>query len=170
MREAVSALVVTGPVGVGKSAVLSAADVELVKSGRRHATVELDEIVRFWPPRAAGQPSRPLVYRNLAALWSNFAEADADRILLAGLIESRSDIRDIEDAIPNAAITVMQLRASLPVLENRVRRREFDPADELSGARWWFTHMERAPIGDHVVDTDGRSVRDVAVEVLRIAG
>jgi len=73
----VPVLLVTGPVGVGKSAVLHEADALLVKAGVRHATVELEEIARFWPGAANNQDSEPLVYRNLASLWSNFAARGA---------------------------------------------------------------------------------------------
>jgi len=42
----VPVLMVTGPVGVGKSTVLCEADVLLVRAGVLHATVDLDEIAR----------------------------------------------------------------------------------------------------------------------------
>jgi hypothetical protein len=166
----VPVLVVTGPVGVGKSAVLHAADAILVTSGGRHATVELEDIARVWPHPRTERGGAAVVYRNLAAVWSNFAEAGAERLLLAHLIEKRSDIAPIKDAIAGATITVVRLHASLPVLEERIRRREADPDGELSAARWWFTHLEKAEIGDHVVHTDDRSARNVASEVLNVAG
>jgi hypothetical protein len=96
----VAVLLVTGPVGVGKSAVLHEADALLVKAGVRHATVELEEIARFWPRAADNQDSQPLVYRNLASQWSNFAARGAERLLLAGLVEQRSDLHRISEAIP----------------------------------------------------------------------
>lgn len=163
-------LIVTGPVGVGKSAVSHEADSLLVESGSRHAAVEIEEIARFWPSAASGDSDRGFVWRNLAALWANFADAGADRILLSGLIEDRSDLRHIERSIPDAELMVVQLRASLSVLEDRVRRREVDPDGELSAARWWFEHLEKVRVGDHVIDTDTVSARAVAVAVLRVAG
>jgi adenylate kinase len=46
----VPVVVVTGPVGVGKSTVVHEADRVLIESGSRHATVEMEEIARYCPP------------------------------------------------------------------------------------------------------------------------
>jgi predicted kinase len=165
-------LVVTGPVGVGKSAVLHEADALLISAGVRHATVELEEIARFWPGTASNQYSQPLVYRNLASLWSNFAADGAERLLLAALVEHGSDLARVSAALPQSAITVVRLHAPLPVLEERIRRREPDPdpEGELSAARWWFYHLDHSRPEDHLVLTSDRPVRQVAAEVLRVAG
>ena len=89
------------------------ADRLLVESGSRHATVEIEEIARFWSPERSGVADRGWVWRNLASLWANFADAGADRLLLSGLIEDGSYLRHIERSIPDADMTVVQLRASL---------------------------------------------------------
>ena len=41
-------LLVTGPIGVGKTAVLHEADAMLIEAGVGHATVELEEIAGCW--------------------------------------------------------------------------------------------------------------------------
>lgn len=165
-----SVLVVTGPVGVGKTAVLHEADRMLVEFGSRHATVEMEEIVRFWPIGGSQEAAEGLGWRNLAALWANFAEAGADRLLVSGLFESRSELVAIERSISGAKILVVQLRASLPVLDERVCGRQAEPEQELSAARWWFQHLEKVRVGDHVIDTDSLSARAVAAVMLRVAG
>lgn len=65
--------------------------------------------------------------------------------------------------IPDAAITVAQLRAPLGVIE-AIRRREPDPQEEHSGARWWTHRMEQRSIADFVVETDQRDPRNVAMD------
>ena len=84
-------LVVTGPIGVGNSAVLYEADSLLIAAGSRHATVELEELGRCWFP-AIERARAAFVYRNLAALWANFAAAGADRLLLSALAERQTDV------------------------------------------------------------------------------
>lgn len=49
----VAVAVLTGPVGVGKSTVLREADALLVNAGVLHASVELEDIARFWGPESA---------------------------------------------------------------------------------------------------------------------
>lgn len=163
-------MLVTGPVGVGRTAVLHEADALLIETGSRHATVELEEIARCWSEGTESSRA-PLVSKNLAALWSNFAAAGACRLLLAGLLEQRSDLRLVEEAVPGAAVTVVRLHAPLSLLEQRIRLREpGSPGGELDGARWWVEHLEEERIEDHLVETADRPVGEIAREVLRLAG
>lgn len=166
----VPVLLVTGPIGAGKSAVVHEADVLLIEARARHASVELEEIARCWPEEIASRSSL-FVYPNLAALWSNFAAAGASRLLLAGLLERRSDVHGIQDAIPDAVVTVVRLHAPLSLLEQRIRLREPGSSDgELDAARWWTRHYQSEQPEDYVVEADHRPVREIAREVLRRAG
>jgi len=164
-------LVVTGPIGVGKTAVLHEVDSLLIAAESRHATIELEELARHWSP--AIEPVRvAFVYGNLAALWSNFAAAGADRLLLSALVEHRTDVEGVVEAVPDAAVTIARLHAPLSVLEQRIRSREPGPAveGELDGARWWARHFERQQPEDFVVDAGPRPVEEVARELLCRAG
>ena len=74
-------------------------------------------------------------------------------------------------AVPGAVVTVARLHAPLPVLEQRIRLREPGlPDGELDGARWWAQHFEAEQPEDFVVESDERPVREIAREVLRLAG
>jgi hypothetical protein len=163
-------LVLTGPVGVGKSAVLHEADRLLVDAHIQHASAELEDLARCWlPPLARGARAR-MAYRNLAALWANYRELGADRLILSLLLEGRSDIDPIYNAVPGAEVTIVRLAAPLPLIEKRLRRRQLFPESELHAARWWFERMNRVPCGDHVVDNGVRPLEEVASEVLRLVG
>jgi dephospho-CoA kinase len=61
----VPVLFVTGPIGVGKTAVLHEADSLLIEADVRHATVELEEIARCWtePVETAWKPIRTTASR-----------------------------------------------------------------------------------------------------------
>ena len=162
-------LLVTGPIGVGKSTVLLEADALLIAAGAGHATVELEDIARCWTD-AANRDRAGFVNRNLAALWTSFASLGATRLLLSGLIQHRSELPAIADAVPGAALTVVRLPAPLPVLERRIRRREPGPPEgELDGAQWWSEHFATERVEDHLVQSDDRGVEEIAREVLRVA-
>ncbi len=161
-------LVVTGPIGVGKTAVLNAADHLLVEAEIPHATVELEEIARYW--KAPAESRQGMIVSNLASLWSNFAARGADRLLLAGIIERHDQLRDLRDAIPGAQVTVIRLHAPLALIEERIRGREPSPEDELDGARWLAPRMETSAVEDHVAENGTRPLPEVASEVLRLAG
>jgi chloramphenicol 3-O-phosphotransferase len=166
----VPVLLVTGPIGVGKTVVLHEADALLIEAGVRHATVELEEIARCWPDAIEGS-RKAFVYRNLAALWPSFVAVGATRLLVSDLVEQRSDLRLVSEAIPGAAVTVVRLHASLSTLEQRIRRREpASPDGDLAGARWWARHFDEMRVEDHLVETEERPVDGIAREVLRRAG
>jgi hypothetical protein len=162
--------VVTGPGGVGKSTVLHEADQLLHDAGVRHATVELEEIARFWPRRTDEHAHPHIGYRNLASVWANYHSSGADRMLLGLLLERRSELLPLYDAIPGAEVRVVRLHAPLLVIERRLRMREPYPEPELSAARWWSVRVERSAVADHVVDNSRRPPRDVAAEMLRLLG
>jgi predicted kinase len=169
-RTVVPVLLVTGPVGVGKTAVLREADALLIDAGVGHATVELEEIAGCWTD-APDSNRALLAYQNLAALWSNFAAAGTSRLLLSCLVEQRSELRRVSAAVPGAAVTVVRLYAPLSVLEQRIRLREPGSAEgEIDGARWWAEHLDEARPEDHLVETADRPVGEIAREVLRLAG
>jgi hypothetical protein len=164
-------LVVTGPIGVGKTAVLHEADSVLAAVETRHATIELEELARCWSA-GVGPDRKTFVHWNLAALWANFGAVGADRLLLSALVERRADVAGIVERVPGAVVTVARLQASLPVLEQRIRLREAGLAvdGELDGARWWAAQFEEEQPEDFVIETEGRPVREVAQELLRRAG
>jgi chloramphenicol 3-O-phosphotransferase len=162
--------VVTGPVGVGKSTVLQEADALLVEAGIKHATVELEDIARSWlGPAERGNAE--IAYRNQASVWANYAAAGADRLLLGLLLEQRSELASVYEAIPAADITVVRLHAPLPLIEERLRKREITiPDAEVSAARWWSARLEGSSVADFDVDNSRRRPREVAADMLQRLG
>jgi hypothetical protein len=167
--DVIPVLSVTGPMGVGKTAVLHEADALLIEAGSGRATVELEEIARCWPNAIEGS-RKAFVYENLGALWSNFVAIGASRLLLSALVEQRWDLHLVSEAIPEAAITVVRLHAPLSALERRIRLREpARPDRRNSWGRWWTQHFSEARVEDHAVETQNRPVGQIAHEVLRVA-
>lgn len=171
MPASVPVLLITGPVGVGKSTVAATAAHLLRQAGVPHALVDLAWIGQSWPVPADDPWNERLVHRNLACMWSNFRAAGADRLVLARVLEARSLLRHVTDAVPGAQVTVVGLRAPLAVLQARIRSREAgDPGWFLEAAAHTVAVLERAGVEDHLVDTEDRPVADVAKDVLGLAG
>jgi hypothetical protein len=172
VSTAVPVAVVTGGVAVGKSAILREADELLVGADVPHASLELEDVARFWGPNPTAGGARPdVAHRNLASVWANYRAAGADRLLLSLLMERRSDLAPVRVAVPDARITVVRLHAPLAVIEGRLRSRE--PASfeqELSAVHWWVSRLEGSTFADHLVDNGDRPAREVAAEVLRVLG
>ena len=132
----VPVLVVTGPVGVGKTSVASELSELLDRAGSPHAFVDMDSL-RWCYPRPSGDRFRAkLALRNLAAIWPNFEAAGAKRLIVSEVVESRDDLDRLAVAVPGADIYVVLLSASIDALLARVERRELGAGRER--------HLERA--------------------------
>ena len=165
-------LVITGPVGVGKTSVSISIASILSHRGVPHALVDMDWL-RECSPAPEGDPFQmALGLRNLAAIWANFREAGATCLILADVVETREQRHDYEAAVPGAAVRIVRLKASVPTIHRRLEGRE--SGDSLA----WHKHraielagqMDRDAIEDLLVDTEGKTVDQISAEVLERAG
>jgi adenylylsulfate kinase len=65
----VPVLLITGPVGVGKTRTASAASELLNERGIPHACVDLPQISKAFPARDDDPWNEELAHRNLACMW-----------------------------------------------------------------------------------------------------
>ncbi|HEX5502429.1 MAG TPA: AAA family ATPase [Thermomicrobiales bacterium] len=122
---AVPILLITGPVGVGKTTVAGEVAAQLARAGVAHALVDIDGLSECYPPPPGDRFNAALALRNLAAVWANYRTAGAGRLILAAVVESRADLA---------------------------------------------ARMDRDRVEELVIETDSRSVADVARDVLVRAG
>jgi hypothetical protein len=165
-------LILSGPVGVGKTSVaLEIVDL-LHGEGPPLAVVDFDALTWCFPRPPDDRFHQQLGLRNLAAIWAGYRASGAERLVIARVVGSREALDGYREAVPGASITVVRLRASPDTLLRRVEHREIGLAREQSLRRTLelAVELEEARAEDHVVETDGRSVTDVARIVLELAG
>lgn len=168
----VPVLLITGPVGVGKTAVLNEV-VELLRAtAMRFTAVDLDALSYTFPAPPRDHFRNEVIFRNLAILWRNARASGTERLVLARVIEDREELARYRRAIPGADITVVRLRAPIRTLQRRVRGREIG-----LGRAWGVERaaelariMERTRPEDILIETDGRTVRAIARDVLDRVG
>jgi tRNA uridine 5-carbamoylmethylation protein Kti12 len=167
----VPVLVITGPVGVGKTSTASAASWLLSQQGILHACVDLPQISKAFPERRDDRWNEALAHRNLACMWRNFRAIGAQRLILTRVLETRSLIQRIVNAVPGAQVVVVRLRAPLDVVHERIRARERHHPDWfLAAAEHLVTAMDEQPVEDYLVDNSSLSVDETAREVLSAVG
>jgi hypothetical protein len=168
---AVPVLLITGPVGVGKSTVGSEVFRLLCEAGMPSAFVDLPALGNGWPPPVDDPWNERLAHANLACAWENFQRAGARRLVLCRVLEARSLLRQVPAAVPGAEVVVVGLRAPLELIQTRLRSREAgDPSWYLDAATELVDRLRDTGVEDHTVDNDERPPTDVAREALRVTG
>lgn len=166
---AVPLLVLTGPVGVGKTTVAQAISDLLTEHSLAHAVIDQDWL-RWCLPSPSHDPFQiALGLKNLAAVWANYRAAGAERLIIADVVETQSDRAHYRTVVPGAVITVVRLHATLPTLHARLARRDSGAslAWHQQRAAELALLMERNSIGDVIIDTEGKPESDVAWEIVR---
>ena len=163
-------LLITGPVGVGKTSTAAAASGLLAERGILHAWVDLPQVGQAFPERDDDPWNEELAHRNLAAMWQNFHAVGAERLIVTRVLEARSLVRRIERAVPGAQVVVVRLRAPLDVIRSRIRARDHEPEWFLAAAERLAPAMDEDPVEDHLVDNSSSSIVETAGAVLAAVG
>ncbi|MEV0839329.1 hypothetical protein AB0I55_07190 [Actinocatenispora sera] len=168
--DGTEALLIGGRSGVGKSSVgweiaalLKAADVA-------HTYVEGDTLDQTWPKPPGDATLTTLTEENLRALWRNFA-ARGQRRLIYTNTSAVLDADLIRRATGAARCIGVLLTASDTTTLGRLAAREIGSELDLHTHRsaQMADRLDReAPSWVHRVPTDGRTVTDIATEIIGI--
>ena len=171
-NAAIPVVVLTGPVGVGKTAVARELSSLLEERGTAHAVIDMDWL-RWCHPSPKRDPFHTaLGLRNLAGVWANYRAAGAECLVLVDIVETRDMLAAYHAAIPSANIYVARLNATLPTILRRLEGRETGAslawhqarAGELLGL------MQERAVEDLLVETERKTAVEVAREVLHAIG
>ena len=168
MPEKIPVMLITGPVGVGKTTVASEVSELLERADVAHGFVDIDALRWCYPAQPEDRFRTKLAMKNLTTVWANFHEFGARSLILSDVIESRNELERYRAAIPGADILVIRLHASLNTLAERVKQRELGAALEwpLQRAPELALLMEQNKVEDILVDTDNKTVTEIAREIL----
>jgi adenylylsulfate kinase-like enzyme len=168
----VPVLVVTGPIGAGKTTVTQAIGHLLTASDVPHAAIDMDWLRDAWPQPADDRFNTRLGYRNLADVARNCREAGSGRFVIADVVETREQRREYARAISGAEVTVVRLAVDPDENRRRIARRADGDDDpwEVTRAAELVGIMETNAVADLVIDTTGRSPKAVARDILTRLG
>jgi dephospho-CoA kinase len=173
MITSLPVVVVTGTIGVGKTAIAMTMSEILHDLGIRHGLLEVDWLGEVYPPPDPDDPySTRFAMSNLAAIWPHYLEVQISRAIVTMTIENHEELDALKAALSSADVTVIRLEASAETRAERIRRRELgalldhflvktDPLARL---------MQSLEIGDLVIQNDGHKPQAVANEILTRLG
>jgi adenylylsulfate kinase len=168
------ALLITGTVGAGKTSVADALGDLLSQREVPNAVIDVDWLRRSWPCPAGDPFNGAMALRNLRAVAGNFLQAGAQRLVLAGVVESRAERHAYQSAV-GIPLSVCRISVDLPAVRQRLRRRHRH--DDPAQVRWFLDRageldgiLRRARLDDAVVDASTASVAEAARAVTAAVG
>ena len=168
--ERKSLLVITGSMGAGKTSVLGEASDILARLNIAHAAIDLDAFGLAQLP--SGASNDVVMYRNLRCVCKNYAALGVRRFLVARAIEDRAVLECCRRAVSAKSAVVCRLSAKIGTMRQRVKIRESGILQKQFTARVAKLNsiLDLARLEDFTVATDGRSVTEIAQEMLLEAG
>lgn len=168
----VPTLIVSGTVGAGKTALADEIAVLLNEHRIPHGLIDTDWLCQLYPAPPDDRFRLNLMFENLTAIWPNYRKIGVSYLVLAGVIEDPAEIENYQRAIPEAEIQVVRIVASPETIKERLKKREvgsfygraLDRSQELTEA------LDAAHIDSISIENDGRSIREVALEVMKRLG
>lgn len=156
--------------GAGKTSVLAEASDILALRQIVHAAIDLDALGLAHLPSAAG--NNRIMYSNLESVCRNYAALGVKRLLLARTMESCAELELCKRFVSAANTFVCRLTASIAEMQQRVRSRESGLLQQqyVDRVATLDAILDRTHLEDFVVINQGRSLSDVAQEMLIKAG
>lgn len=167
--QAPSALVLSGPPGVGKTSVGWRVFDRCTDLGLNPAFADLDLLGAAWPAPDDDPHQSRLKATNLAAVWSNYVRAGSRLLIVAGVVESPGERRQLERAI-GGAVVICRLDAPDAELAQRIHHRARESGTHLAKlvarASELSAQLVADDVSDYSVSTAGSTIDDVADNVL----
>jgi predicted kinase len=168
MTQGVPVLIVSGPVGAGKSTIASEISSQLLDAGASHLWVDVGALSGSFPRPTDDPFGQRIAMRNLEDLWRNHVEAGGGLCaVLARVVKSKNETEAFRGAIPGAQPFICQLEAPVEVLRERLRGRELG-----AGLDWHLNRADelaeilRGAPADRRLSTDGKSMAHAAAEII----
>lgn len=165
------AVLMTGTIGTGKTAVASEMGELLEGRGVAVAIIDLDWLGWFHHLPGQGPTPDELIVQNLRVVWPNFDAAGARYLVMTRAITEGGQVEAIRGALADVELRVALLTTPPELIADRLRRR--DTGAILAG------HLEESAamalsMGDLQADlsivNDDRPIRDVAEELITKLG
>jgi hypothetical protein len=157
-----------GSAGVGKTSVAMELHEQLSRAGVQHCVIEGDNLDLAWP--VPHQRGLQLAERHLAFMWHSYQSAGYSRLIYTNTASVQASVLAslLEALGGNPLVHAVLLRAGTASVAKRLTRREIGSglADHVTHSETSRNALDNAAPGWVLrIDTDGRTVTDIAAEI-----
>ena len=161
-------LIISGPVGVGKTSVANELSTLLEHNFVSHTFIDLDSLTYTFPRTSKDPHGNELALENLKEVWKNSRKRSVRNLIIPRVVEAPSHVTDISLAVGITKPILCRLSASDETLIERVRSREIG-----SGLEWHEKRslelskkLEHVSLEDFCLTTDNCSINEIAKDLM----
>jgi adenylylsulfate kinase len=167
----VELLLITGTVGIGKTAAVSAVSELLTRRDMSHVAVDMDWLCVYWP-WVEGDPHNRLAGRTALSTMAEIARArGVTRMVVAEVLEHPDDVVDYRLAVQAERVLIVRLTGTTEVLKARIAGRGRANQDgNLARAQELDGLLASRNVGELVLDTSDISPPLLADAIVTYAG
>ncbi|MFJ2701916.1 AAA family ATPase [Streptomyces sp. NPDC087428] len=168
-------LLIGGRAGVGKTTAAWEVSARLREAGTPHTVIDGDFMGQVHPAPENDPHRAQITERNLTAVWSNFADLGHRRLIYTNTVSVLAESAPMFERAMGAGVRIVRilLTASDETTAQRLTGREIGSELEHElrrSARKARLLDEQAPADTVRVATDGRTVVDIAHEIVAATG
>ncbi|MEP1539436.1 MAG: AAA family ATPase [Paracoccaceae bacterium] len=164
------ALLISGPIGVGKTSIAETISALLQVDNVPHTFIDLDALTYTYPRSVSDPFNSALALESLTSIWAHCRKRGSRNLVIARVVESASDVEDIANAIGVSRPILCRLTAPDQTLLKRIRNRNTGsniPWQE-SRSLQLSAAMKDDGIEGFCIATEGRSMTEIATEISQL--
>ena len=162
-------VIISGPVGVGKTTAGEELSAILEAEEIGHTFVDLDGLSKPYPRPTDDRFGERIALKNLRAVWGHSQEMGTRNLIIARVIETAAGAERIAQSVDATSYIIVQLNASDGNLLRRVRNREIGKGKDWHERRAieLARKLESLAVAHIEIDTDDKSIGSIAREIRR---
>lgn len=168
MDTGYSILIITGPVGAGKTSAAEAVFDLLSTNKTPCAVIDFDWLTAAYPAPTDDRFNFRLGIKNLTSIIPNYLTLGIKLFIIPTVVENKAEIESFKELIKGTDIFVIRLSAEPATLHKRLDKREIGNLLDWHKKRALelIEMFESKQLENLIIDTENKSIGSIAKEIL----